>query len=425
MRSVLTVTSWWSNCLGLTCLHNLVRFTEGREIIVMQAGKSASQMAKFRELMPSGVQELLYPDHLPADDSRMREYMALDLLGHEQGAWFFDHDAFFHEDMRSWLDTADHWFDQQGICIAAGEPREGPGLTQPAYWLSPQRWPDHTSSFDPIPFHEKAHVSRPDLVLHDGDLIQPQKDTLVQVNDDLTAMGLAGTFPLTAEAADQQDLPPFPRHTHLGGIHVYTGPVTKAELLPWVELTVKRFDNFYANCPPEWLAAEEPELLRRHSVLKEELGLLSPDNQRFANTPRRELSFKFNRREFFANLGMDMRVAEGERRGGVGVKLAQLGELSDTELAPIVPQVRPDCRILLQDPYVCAQKPDAPEPVRLFRTDQATLSAFNGMNGRNPLGVIGQQVAQQMQWPPGQGFAFTRGLFLHLVQLQVVVPRVN
>ncbi len=41
------------------------------------------------------------------------------------------------------------------------------------------------------------------------------------------------------------------------------------------------------------------------------------------------------------------------------------------------------------------------------------------MNGYTPLLTIGEGLAEAMGWPPERGFAFARGLFLHLVQLRV------
>ena len=222
--------------------------------------------------MPQGVIELTYPEALPADDSRMREYVALTLLREFPGAWFIDHDAFFHEDPEAWFSQADAWFGAGDLCLCIGEPRDGPGITQPAYWVSPGRWPQGLSSFDPVPFREKAHVRRPDLSRTDGDLVQPLKDTLVQAREELTARGLAGWFPLTAEAAARHALPAFPRHTHLGGLHAFTNPTPVGRADAWTAATVAAFDRFFAACPPEWLAAEDPELVRRHAEFQAALA---------------------------------------------------------------------------------------------------------------------------------------------------------
>ena len=272
MRSPLVVTSWWSNSLGLTCLHRLAEHPVRRPIYLIQAGKSAEQKARFRAGMPPGVIELAYPDELPADDSKMREYLALALLRELPGAWFIDHDAFFHEDPEPWFCRADIWLGASDACLCIGEPRDGPGITQPAYWLSPRRWPNGIASFDPVPFREKPHVRRPDLLRTDGDLMQPLKDTLVQAWEELAACGLAGWFPLAAESATKHALPAFPSHTHLGGLHVYTNPTPTGGVDDWTAATVAAFDAFFAACPPAWLAIEEPELLRRHAEFRAALA---------------------------------------------------------------------------------------------------------------------------------------------------------
>jgi len=422
MPSPLVVTSWWSNCLGLLCLQRLVEHSSGREIFVMQAGKSAEQMARFRKLMPAGVVELHYPEELPADDSRMREYLALTMMRDYAGAWNIDHDTFFQEDCEPWLTEADRWLTQAGVCLCIGEPRQGPGVTQPAYWLSPARWPSGLSSFDPIPFAKKTHVGRPDLHLHNGDLIQPEKDTLAQVRDELTERNLAATFPLTVPAAGEHPLPPFPSHTHLGGIHVYTGPVRSPEVYDWVRHTVTQFERFFASCPTEWLDAEEPELLRRHRQLKEALDNMSPEQQSFENFPRKYLQFKFSRRGLFGLAKQQYIVTEGESLGGVGFKLSQLGSLPDEELAHIAPRIVPECRISTGDGFIWGALPKSQPPIKLFTRDLDTLAAFNLMNGLTPLGEIGALLAQQLGWEEARAFAFARGLFLHLVKLRVSIP---
>ena len=87
MRSSVVVTSWWSNCLALTCLERLSAYAPGRELFVMQAGKSDTQMEKFRAFLPERVTELPYPAHIAADDSAMREYLARVALHGQEGVW--------------------------------------------------------------------------------------------------------------------------------------------------------------------------------------------------------------------------------------------------------------------------------------------------------------------------------------------------
>jgi hypothetical protein len=272
MESIVVVTSWWSNCLALTSLHRLVEFAPGREIYVMQAGKTNTQMDRFRQFMPRGVTELHYPPHLLADDSPMREYLAREALHEREGAWFFDHDAFLLTPAAAWLTKVDALLDKSPVCLCTRHPLPGEGVTQPAYWLSPRRWPNGLSSFDPVPFHPKPYALRPDLCRHDGNLTLPDKDTLVKVREELEAMQRVWTLSIGNNRACPSPLPAFPPHTHLGGLHLYTGPIHPPVGIPsaffeWRRHVVLCFDRFFRACPPEWLAVEDPELLRRHREL--------------------------------------------------------------------------------------------------------------------------------------------------------------
>jgi hypothetical protein len=276
MRSSVIITSWWSNCLGLTCLHRLLAFAPGREVYIMQAGKSVVQMDRFREFLPKRVKELIYPSYILADDSAMREYLAKDALRCHEGAWFFDHDTFLLEPADHWFEAADRRFSDSKVCLCTRSPLPGAGITQPAYWLSPLRWPEGLSSFAPVPFEPKPYSKRPDLHRHPGDLIIPGKDTLVQVREELEALSMTGTFPTEGDGATRHFLASFPQHIHIGGLHLYTGvtqpPVGMSPaFFDWRRHTLMSFDAFFRNCPREWLALEDPELLRRHAEMMQTL----------------------------------------------------------------------------------------------------------------------------------------------------------
>jgi hypothetical protein len=276
MRSIVIVTSWWSNCLALTCLRRLLAFAPRREICVMQGGKSDVQMGRFREFLPKDVTELLYPAHIHPDDSAMREYLARDALRDREGAWFFDHDTFLLTPAEHFFEAADARFSNSNVCLCTRSPLPGAGVTQPAYWLSPLRWPEGLSSFAPVPFQPKPYSRRPDLFRHDGNLTLPGKDTLVQVREELEALKMAGTFPTEGNDATHHFLPSFPQHIHIGGLHLYTGATQPHAGMPpaffdWRRHTLMSFDAFFRNCPLEWLAIEDPELLRRHGEMVQTL----------------------------------------------------------------------------------------------------------------------------------------------------------
>jgi hypothetical protein len=280
MRSRVVVTSWWSNSLALTCLHRFAAFAPERTLYVMQAGKTESQMQRFRELLPERVTELFYPSHIAADDSAMREYLALEALRHLEGAWFFDHDAFLTAPAEQWFQAADARLSDSRVCLCTRRPMPRAGVTQPAYWLSPLRWPEGLSAFHPVPFEPKPYARRPDLHRHDGHLTLPGKDTLVQVREELDGMGLAGTFQVDGDGAIGHLLPSFPEHVHIGGLHLYTGPARPPDGMPpvfyeWRRYTLMRFDAFFRDCPREWRSVEDPELLRRHGEMMRTLGAVS------------------------------------------------------------------------------------------------------------------------------------------------------
>jgi hypothetical protein len=190
--------------------------------------------------------------------------VALRQLRSETGVWFVDHDVFLHETWEPWLMAADEWFGATELCLCLPRlPVHVLAITQPAFWLSPARWPASLASFDPIPFVARAESRHPDLFRRNGDLRMPVKDTLMQARDELAAGGRASYFPLDAEAGPGLALPPFPAHTHLGGLYLFTGPQLPAAFDAWVQKTVAQFADFYDHCPAEWLVAEDRELLRR------------------------------------------------------------------------------------------------------------------------------------------------------------------
>ena len=253
MRSDLVVISWWSNCLGLACLHGLVRHTQNRAIYVVQVGKSAAQKERFRRYLPPGVQELPYPMRQPAEHGRAIKAVARRRLSGHAGLWFFDHDLFVFENLEPWLAAMDRDLEESGCCLCHLQPNAGPSLTCPAFWLSPMRLPEGLPGFEPVPYRPTAVSRRPDLYRVSADLIMPEKDTLVLAKEFLAERGLVGGFSLRS----------FPRHDHLGGLTLFTGGILPESFRAWMEERLAKFTSFYAACPQDWVAAEDPTLLRR------------------------------------------------------------------------------------------------------------------------------------------------------------------
>lgn len=252
MRSDLVVVSWWSNCLGLTCLHHLIRQTEDRRLFVVQAGKSEAQRERFRRHLPPTVHELPYPPGRPGEHCHVIEYVVRDLLPQREGLWFVDHDVFFRAPLEPWLAAMDRFLDHpSGCCLVSLTAQGRRAITSPLVWLSPRRLPVDLPGFEPVPFEPLAASRRPDLYRFGAAERIPEKDTLVRVQEVLAERGLD----------HHQDLRSLPRHTHLGGLYLLAFEQVPESLHQWMARRVERFASFYATCPQEWLADEDPTLL--------------------------------------------------------------------------------------------------------------------------------------------------------------------
>lgn len=262
MRSDLVVISWWSNCLGLACLHRLVQYTRNRRIYAVQVGKPEEQKEHFRACLPPGVEELPYGPDRPGEDWRVREAVARELLAEREGVWFVDHDLFFQEEIEPWLTEMDRRFAASSVCLCHPLPRHGPSITNPAFWLSPVRFPAEMPGFARLPYREEPVASRPYAVRQSAVLMMPEKDTLVAAMEFLQGLGLVNGFPLTEADRWPGGPPPLPCCNHLGGLYTFTGKLSP-ELYGWVARCVERFIAFYAGCPAGWVAIEDPVLLAR------------------------------------------------------------------------------------------------------------------------------------------------------------------
>jgi hypothetical protein len=189
--------------------------------------------------------------------------IVLEQLPAQPGLWFVDHDVTFQEPIDSWLQAAERWSRESGVCLCLPASTQGPSITAPMFWISPARWPPSMRSFDPVPFRASESARRPDLFRHDGEMRMPVADTLEQQRDALAIDSRVGYFPVRPAARSTLALPPLPAHTHMGGLWLFAGPVLPAPFGEWMTSTVSRFADFFAECPPEWRAIEDAELLRR------------------------------------------------------------------------------------------------------------------------------------------------------------------
>lgn len=412
MKSDMVVISWWSNCLGLTCLRNLALYAPHRTIYVIQVGKTEGGKERFRAHMPPGVIELSYPADRPAEDWRVREAVARELLGDREGLWFIDHDLFILEDCTGWLDDMDRHFARSNVCLCHPVPRRGPAITNPAFWLSPVRFPPGMPGFARLPYQEEPVVTRPFALRQSAALMMPEKDTLVAAMEFLQPWGMVCGFPLADPDRVPGGLPPFPRCEHIGGLYTFTGELP-SEPHDWVSRCVDRFTAFYSTCPRAWVEAEDPVLLARLAEFREARNKSS----------RRGLAFTCSRRDFWPALLQELRVIYGSVKGGQGGQLSQLRELPDDQLARIRPILNPEYEIFVDQDYICCRARETEIARKLFQMKRESLATFNQFTGQHNLAEIGARLAKQMGWDEARGFAYARDLFLDLVDRLVCVPR--
>ena len=151
--------------------------------------------------------------------------------------------------------------------------------------------------------------------------------------------------------------------------------------------------------------------------------MTDPSQDAFEAFPRQRLALKWSRRQLLAALSTERRVVSAQRRGGTAYKLPDLGTLPDDLLELLTPVVVAGSRIV-EDQGAFWGTPGAGGPrVRLFSAASVAASALAHFDGSAPLGVIAARLAGQTGWDPYRSFAYTRGLFLHLVSWGFCLPK--
>lgn len=148
---------------------------------------------------------------------------------------------------------------------------------------------------------------------------------------------------------------------------------------------------------------------------------MTPD-EAFDTFPRRDLSIKIGRRQALLTVATELEAREGHRGGKPAFKLSALGHLADELLALVSPVPMPGCEIAEKDGFVWACFEESHEPLLLFSSASPARSVVHRFDGRSMLEVIARHVAAEMNWDEARGFAYVRGVFLHLTELGVCVP---
>lgn len=232
---------------------------------MLQVGKSQEQCMRFLKHLPREVTVLPYPLTSPAEHSRVLHDVVFHQMPDAQGIWVIDHDTLFRENIEPWLCAADTRLAGTKRCLAVpGRRSVIGGITSPFFWISPSRWPQAIDNFDPVPFAVSQQSRRPDRESAPAGQRMPDADTLVRAKESLEREDRVEVFSLRDRREPRDALPSPPRFRHCGGLSLLSSPSTAhARDTPWVRRTVRRLSTFYRDCPPQWIAIEDPVLLHR------------------------------------------------------------------------------------------------------------------------------------------------------------------
>lgn len=147
------------------------------------------------------------------------------------------------------------------------------------------------------------------------------------------------------------------------------------------------------------------------------------DSDAFDTFPRGRLSLKWDRRKVLSMFATELRVLADARHGGSAYKLSDLGNLPDDLLELMTPVIVPGCTITERQELMWGGFARSTRRVRLFSAASPARRVCESFDGRTPLGVIGRRLAEETGWEPTRAFAYTRGVFLHLVTLGFSLPR--
>jgi hypothetical protein len=149
-----------------------------------------------------------------------------------------------------------------------------------------------------------------------------------------------------------------------------------------------------------------------------------PDDARYAfeKVPHGRLAFKTGPGKLFPAVLSELQAYNHKVDGQAVLKLSDLGNCPDDEIARMIPAVVPNCQISLVDDHVYGQPPLAARPFELFPIDLPAAAVFNQFNGMTTVAEASANLAAQTGWEPERAFAYTRGLFLWLVLAGICLP---
>ena len=151
--------------------------------------------------------------------------------------------------------------------------------------------------------------------------------------------------------------------------------------------------------------------------------MTDPSGYPFDKVPRGRLPINVNRRKFLPSLLAELEAYNKKMDGGVVLKLEDLGNCPDEDLAFIMPKIVPTCKLSTKGNSVYASLPTTSQPIELFPLDAPARIIFNFFDGTATIDEISEYLSHETGWTIERAFAYTRGFFLWLVLAGVCIPK--
>jgi hypothetical protein len=140
-------------------------------------------------------------------------------------------------------------------------------------------------------------------------------------------------------------------------------------------------------------------------------------------TRHHNLDFNLTRRAFFPALVREVRVLGSTLKGDRNPALSELGNLTDEQLAGLMPMILPAFSISVEGERVVGRHKETGVEIDLFLAEKESVLVLNQFNGKATLREVGGRLARHMGWDDARGFAYVKDLFLFLVGHLVCIPQ--
>lgn len=146
------------------------------------------------------------------------------------------------------------------------------------------------------------------------------------------------------------------------------------------------------------------------------------ERYQFEDFPRETLNKGITRRQLLTTLAAELHLLSKRNEGLAGIKLSNLGVLSDEDLKDYIPAIVKGTQISIKDNAVWALTKGAEKPVYLFHIDPVATFTFNLINGQNTIGAIVERLQENSSIPADRAFSIVRGMFLSFVKSGICLP---